>query len=71
MELIIEIDKIEDASKKEWQLSTLKPMGIHFHTIERPQNLDEYNFDLEEGNAEIEDGKFISAKDLKEEAKKW
>ena len=71
MELIIEIDKIEDASKKEWLLSTLKLMDIKFKTVEKPQSLEEYNLDLDEGNAEIEDGKFISVETLKAEAKKW
>ena len=71
MELIIEIDKIEDASKKEWLISTLKLMDIKFKTVEKPQRLEEYNQDLDEGNAEIEDGRFISAKTLKAEAKKW
>lgn len=71
MELIIEIDKIEDASKKEWLLNTLKLMGIKFKTVEAPQTLEEYNLDLDEGNAEIEDGKLISVEALKAEAKKW
>lgn len=71
MELIIEIDKIEDASKKEWLLSTLKLMDIKFKTVEKPQSLEEYNLDLDEGNAEIEDGKLISVEALKAEAKKW
>lgn len=71
MNLIIEIDKIEDASKREWLLSTLKLMEIRFETVEKAQSLEEYNFDLEEGDKEIEKGDFISANDLKEEAKKW
>ncbi len=71
MELIIEIDKIKDASKKEWLLSTLKLMDIQFKITEKVQTLEEYNIDLEEGNAEIERGEFISAKDLKAEANKW
>ncbi|WP_276611792.1 hypothetical protein [Chitinophaga oryziterrae] len=40
MELIIDFDNIEDASKKEWLISTLKIMGIGYHTSEKPQTLD-------------------------------
>ena len=71
MNLIIEIDKIEDASKREWLLSTLKLMNISFETVEKPQSLEEYNIELDEGNKEIERGEFVSAKDLKAEAKQW
>ena len=71
MELIIEIDKIEDASKKAWLLSTLKLMDIQFQITEKPQTLEEYNIDLEKGNDEIERGAFVSAKDMKAEADKW
>jgi hypothetical protein len=71
MNLIIEIDKIEDASKREWLLSTLKLMDISFETVEKPQSLDEYNLDLEEGDKEVERGEFVSASDLKAEAKRW
>lgn len=67
MNLIIEIDKIEDASKREWLLSTLKLMDISFETVEKPQSLEEYNLDLEEGDKEIERGNFILANDLKAE----
>lgn len=71
MELIIDFDKIKDNSKKEWLIHTLKLMGIAFKTSEKPQTLDEYNEDLEAGNAEIERGDFINATDLKKEASKW
>ena len=71
MELIIDFDNINDNSKKEWLLRTLKLMGIAFQTSEKPQTLDEYNQDLEAGNAEIERGDFITAADLKKEASKW
>lgn len=71
MELIIDFDNINDNSKKEWLLRTLKLMGIAFQTSEKPQTLDEYNQDLEAGNAEIENGDFIFAADLKKEASKW
>jgi len=71
MELIIDIDKIKDASKREWLLSTLKLMEIRFQTSEKAQTLAEYNKDLEKGNNEIERGDFISAQGLKNEAAKW
>lgn len=37
----------------------------------RAQNIDEYNEDLEAGNAEINRGELITAADLKKEAGKW
>lgn len=71
MELIIDFDNIKDNSKREWLIRTLKLMGIAFQTSEKPQTLDEYNQDLEAGNAEIEKGDFITAADLKKVASKW
>lgn len=71
MELIIDFDKIKDPVKKEWLLHTLKLMGIGFQTTEKPHTLAQYNKDLEEGDAEIERGDLITAKDLKIEARKW
>ena len=60
MDLIIDFDGITDSSKQDWLLRTLKLMGIGYHTAERPQTLDEYNNDLESGNAEIEKGNFTT-----------
>jgi hypothetical protein len=71
MELIIDFDKITDPGKKEWLLHTLKLMGIGFQATEKPQTLKQYNNDLESGDAEIESGNFITAEDLKIEARKW
>lgn len=71
MELIIDFDNIQDVSKKEWLIRTLKLMGIGYHTSEKSQTLAEYNQDLEAGNAEVEKGDFITATDLKKEADKW
>lgn len=71
MELIIDFDKIKDPSKREWLISSLKLMKIGFHTTENPQTVDEYNSDIEQGDAEIEKGEFTTAKDLKAEAIKW
>ncbi len=71
MELIIDFDKIKDPDKKEWLLHTLKLMGIGFQATEKPQTLAEYNEDLALGAAEIKRGDFITAEDLKIEARKW
>jgi hypothetical protein len=71
MEIIIDFDKIKDPSKREWLINSLKLMHIGFHTIEPPQTIDAYRKDLEKGNAEIENGEFISAADLKIESEKW
>jgi hypothetical protein len=71
MELIIDFDNINDNSKKEWLIRTLKLMGIAFQTSEKPQTLDEYNQDLEAGDSEIEKGDFTTEADLKKEASKW
>lgn len=71
MNLIIDFDGINDSSKQDWLLRTLKLMGIGFHTAERAQTLEEYNIDLEEGEAEIEKGNFVTNKQLKKEIKTW
>ncbi|MFC0518631.1 hypothetical protein ACFFGT_30735 [Mucilaginibacter angelicae] len=71
MELIIDFDKIKDQSKKEWLLHTLKLMKIDFQATEKPQTIEEYNQDLETGDAEIDRGNFITAEDLKIQARKW
>lgn len=71
MELIIDTDNIKEAQKKEWLLNTLTLMGINFQTVEKRQTLEEYNQDLEAGDAEIERGEYTTATDLKAEIKKW
>jgi hypothetical protein len=71
MELIIDFDGINDSSKQDWLLRTLKLMGIGFHTTEKPQTLEEYNKDLEDGEAEIEKGNFMTNEQLKKEIKSW
>ena len=71
MELIIDIDKIKDPSKREWLITSLKLMHIGFQTSEKPQSLAQYNKDLENGDAEIERGEFTNAADLKAETRKW
>ncbi|WP_257667906.1 hypothetical protein [Parapedobacter tibetensis] len=52
-------------------MNTLKLMEINFQTIEKRQTLEEYNQDLEAGDAEIERSEYITATDLKDEIKKW
>jgi hypothetical protein len=71
MDLVIDFDGIQDSSKQDWLLRTLKLMGIGYHTAERPQTIDEYNNDLEAGNAEIEKGNFVTNDQLKKEIKSW
>jgi hypothetical protein len=71
MELVIDFDGIEDAGKKEWLLHTLKLMGIGYEAKEKPQTLAQYNEDLLAGDAEIDNGDFKTAQQLKAEAAKW
>ena len=71
MDLIIDFDAINDSSKKDWLLRTLKLMGISFHTAERPQTIEEYNRDLDDGDAEVEKGNFITNEQLKKDIKSW
>lgn len=71
MELIINFEDVKDDSQKEWLLRTLQLLKIHYRIKEAPQSLEEYNIDLEDGNDEIEQGHFITATDLKNEAAKW
>ncbi len=71
MDLIIDFDAINDSSKKDWLLRTLKRIGIGFHTTEKPQTIEECNKDLEDGEAEIEKGNFMTNEQLKKEIKSW
>ena len=71
MDLLIDFDGIQDPSKQDWLLRTLKLMGISYHTAEKPQTIDEYNNDLETGNAEVEKGNFMTNDQLKKEIKSW
>ena len=69
MKLIIDFDKINDISKKKFLLETLKFLGVQFKTSDGPQTLEEYNKELEEADAEIDRGKYISMEDLLKEMK--
>jgi len=76
MEVIIDFDNINDNSKRDWLIRSLKLMGIAYKTkgktqIESSQTIEEYNKDLEAGDAEIDKGNFIVADELKKEMKKW
>lgn len=71
MQLIIDIDSIKDTSTKEWLLQTLKLMNIKFNTFERRQTFEEYNMDIAQAEEEIERGDFITAENLKKEARSW
>lgn len=71
MELIINIDQIREANKREWLLYTLKIMGINFDIAESVQTLDEYNEDLMAGDLEIENGDYLSATNLRNEITGW
>ncbi len=70
MQLIIDIDSIKDTSTKDWLLQTLKLLNIKYDTAER-QTLEEYNKDIEEAEEDIERGDFITAVNLKKEARSW
>lgn len=71
MELIIELDNIKDTSKKKFLLETLKFLGIQFETSQKRQTMEEYNKELEENDAEIENGKYIRMEDLLKEIEHW
>lgn len=71
MELTIELDNIKDTSKKKFLLETLKFLGIQFETSQKRQTMEEYNKELEENDAEIENGKYIRMEDLLKEIEQW
>jgi hypothetical protein len=50
--------------------AVLDALGLNYN-VDKPQTLEQYNADLEEGNSEIEKGNFISADQLKAEDSKW
>lgn len=71
MQLIIDIDTIDDPSKKEWLINTLKLMHIDFDTKENRQTIEEYNLDIAYAEAEVESGVYIIATDLRQKAASW
>ncbi len=46
-------------------------MNIKYDTTERRQSLEEYNRDIEEAEEDIERGDFVTAENLKKEARSW
>lgn len=68
--LIIDLETENNQAKKDDVLKFLEEMGVEYHTSER-QSLEDYNQEIEEAEAEIERGEFITAEDLKKEARSW
>ncbi len=71
MDLVIDFDKIEDPTKREWLITSLKLIHIGFQTLEKRQTLETYNNEIEKGSAEIDRGEYTTATDLKIETTKW
>ncbi|KAA2241743.1 hypothetical protein F0L74_17905 [Chitinophaga agrisoli] len=64
MDIPIDHNGIDNASKKECLLCTLK-------LIDRPKALQEYNRELEEGEAEILKGNYMTNEQLRKEIAQW
>jgi hypothetical protein len=62
--LIIDLETENNQAKKDDVLKFLEEMSVEYHTSER-QSLEEYNREIDEAEAEIERGEFITAEDLK------
>lgn len=60
----------KNQSKKNQILEALEDMGIEYQTSER-QYLEEYNNEISEAEIEITKGEFITAENLKQEARSW
>jgi len=71
MHLIIDIDNIKEQTKKEWLLNTLRLMNIGFKTGESRQTIEEYNLEIEEGEAEIDRGEFVTAEQVRKDSVSW
>ena len=71
MELVVEFDKIEDATSQKFPLTTLQFLGIQFRTSEKRETPEQYNKELEERDTEINNGKYITMHDLLNEIKQW
>ncbi len=52
-------------------METLNFLGVQFKTSEKRQTIEEYNKELEDNDAEIENGNFITMEDLSKEMEKW
>ena len=69
-QLIINLNSENNQSKKDQVLKMLENMGIEYQTSER-QSLEEYNLEINEAEAEIANGEFITAENLKKESRSW
>ena len=65
--LIKELQKVEDISL----LKALKAVLYYGLKNEGRISIDQYNQELDEANARVEAGKFITQEDLKKEASRW
>ena len=68
--LIIDLSTEKNQSKKNQLLEALEGMGIEYQTSER-QSLEEYNNEISEAEDEIAKGEFITAENLKKQARSW
>ena len=68
--VIINLGTEKNQSKKDQILEMLDNMGIEYQTSER-QSLEEYNDEISKAEEEIENGDFITAENLKKEARSW
>jgi len=69
-QLIINLSTEKNQSKKDQILEMLENMGIEYQTSER-QSLEEYNDEISKAEEEIAKGEFITAENLKKEARSW
>ena len=69
-QLIINLDTENNQSKKVEVINMLEDMGVEYQTSER-QSLEEYNNELQDAEAEIAKGEFITAENLKKESRSW
>lgn len=69
-QLIINLGTEKNQSKKDQILEMLDNMSIEYQTYER-QSLEEYNDEIRNAEEEIAKGEFITAEDLKKEARSW
>ena len=69
-QVIINLSTEKNQSKKDQILEMLENMGIEYQTSER-QSLEEYNDEISKAEEEIAKGEFITAENLKKEARSW
>ncbi len=68
--LIFDLETENNQAKKNEVLKLLENMGVEYQTSER-QSIEEYNREIDDAEAEIGRGEFITAEDLKKEALSW